>query len=423
MKNLFFLLLVNPVFFIQQVHAQAFGAEDAGITRDDHWHFVSKDGIIENDGGVSAIYAVPSYQCVGEISPSVELLNYGSNELTNALLKYSIDEEVPNYFVWEGSLLPGETDVIAFNTIEVPAGDHIFTVSIVEANGLADLNGGNNEGLINFYIVGNSEPVPMEEQFNMPALPDGYFIENTDAFGWKIYTQELPFGNLNHMLQMPFFNCNAGIVNMAYIQNLDLSAVSASALHFDVAYRYYQNSGLTNFDRLFVEVSEDCGGIWKVVYDKQKDELATLPPSGAADYFPVESSEWRTESIDLTDFSGFSNVMIRFNAFSGHGNNLYIDNLKISSTVGINSPLAVPAVLDIYPNPADVSVLLKVSSDHYGNFRFMIADQLGRIKFQTANTSNAISEVNLETWPSGLYHVLLYEGDIMLQQKSMMINR
>jgi hypothetical protein len=84
-------------------------------------------------------------------------------------------------------------------------------------------------------------------------------VENADTYGWKMYTQVKEFGYLNHMLQMPFFNCNAGIVNMAYMKNLDLSSINAAEMTFDIAYRYYENSGLTNYDKLLVQVSDDCG--------------------------------------------------------------------------------------------------------------------------------------------------------------------
>jgi hypothetical protein len=173
MKKLFFLLLASPVVFTLQSRAQAFDFPQSGIMKDGQLQFLSKDGFSENDGGVSAIYSVPNYQCSGEITPTVELVNYGSNLLTAALLKYSIDSQTPSYLEWQGSLEPGAVELVEFETIEVTAGPHVFAVSILEANGLADINGGNNDDLVNFYIVGISTPAPMFQQFETSILPDG----------------------------------------------------------------------------------------------------------------------------------------------------------------------------------------------------------------------------------------------------------
>ncbi|MEO6166888.1 MAG: T9SS type A sorting domain-containing protein [Chitinophagales bacterium] len=413
MRNLFLFLLSSPGFFWQQVNAQSFDREQPGISDNHNALFISKDFFNENDGGVSAIYSVPNYQCTGYISPSVEIVNYGSNELTNALIKYFVDSQSPQYFEWEGSLEPGAVDLIEFDAIEVTAGSHKLTVSIVEANGLADINGGNNDGLIDFYIVGTSIPSPVSQQFEAAVLPEGYFVQNDDENGWKMYTQEKEFGNNNYMLQMPFFYSNTDNINDAYIKNLDLSVAGNAVMNFDVAYRYYQNSGLTNFDKLLVQASADCGSSWDVLYEKEKDELATLPPSGAGDYFPIDENEWRTETIYLDNYLGNSNVMIRFEAISGHGNNLYIDNLKISSTVGINEPNDNSSGLKLYPNPASDHVNIEFSHHPGVNAMIMVSNSIGQQIFSSMVPFEVPFYIQTVTWPDGLYLVKVLNQEKM----------
>ena len=407
MKKLFFWLLASPVVFTLQAKAQAFDFPQSDIMKEGQFQFLSKDGFSENDGGVSAIYSVPNYQCSGEITPTVELVNYGSNLLTAALLKYSIDAQTPSYLEWQGSLEPGAVELVEFETIEVAAGPHVFAVSILEANGLADINGGNNDDLVDFYIVGISTPAPMFQQFETSSLPEGYFVENADTYGWKMYTQVKEFGNLNHMLQMPFFNCNAGIINMAYMENLDLSSIDAAELTFDIAYRYYENSGLTNYDKLLVQVSDDCGVYWSTLYEKEKDELATLPPSGAGDYFPSQANEWRTETIELNDYIGNSNVMIRFKAISGHGNNLYIDNIKVGSTVGYYDPAVQQIVMDAYPNPADTYFSIAFTGEYANNCHISVYDVFGKKHYEAPVNGNLKFNLSTATWPSGHYFLFI----------------
>lgn len=137
--------------------------------------------LFENDGGVASIISVPTYQCITSIAPSVEIVNYGSNVLTNAVIGYFIDSDPPNFMAWEGSLQPGQLDTIHFDLIQVTPGSHILTISIVTANGLIDINGGNNNGLIDFYILGSSIAPPVHESFPGFEFPEGYFIENFDG--------------------------------------------------------------------------------------------------------------------------------------------------------------------------------------------------------------------------------------------------
>lgn len=422
MKKLFFLLLANPVVFLMQAKSQSFDFPQSYSGKEGQLQFLSKDGLSENDGGVSAIYSVPNYQCANEITPTIEIVNYGSNLLTAALIKYSIDSQSPSYYEWQGSLEPGAVELIEFETIEVTSGPHVFEVSIIEANGLADINGGNNDDLVHFYIIGSSTQAPMVQQFASAILPEGYFVENTDTFGWKMYTQVIDPGLHNYMLQMPFFNCNAGIVNTVYMENVDLASITTAALSFDVAYRYYENSGLTNYDMLSVEISDDCGVIWNTLYQKEKDELATLPPSGTGDYFPHQEDEWRTETVDLGEYVGNSNIMIRFKAISGHGNNLYIDNLKIASTVGLDDSEIQPAAVAVYPNPANCYVRFEYFGETTDHCRVRVFDIFGKEYFTGAFKGKSNFNLDTALWPPGPYFSVLDNGTAKTVCAKFMVN-
>ncbi|MEP7128895.1 MAG: T9SS type A sorting domain-containing protein [Chitinophagales bacterium] len=410
MKRLFIFLLSSTVFFAQQTHAQSFPELLPGVSKGSSDLFISNFFENENDGGVSGIYAVPDYQCTGYINPSVEIINYGSNLLSAALIKYTVDSELPQYLTWEGSLETGEADVIEFDQIQVSAGFHQLAVTIVESNGLADINGSNNDGLVDFYIIGSSISAPVSQPFETVILPEGYFVENEDEFGWKMYSQEKELGDNNYMLQMPFFYSVAENIYYAYIKNLNLLNQGSAVLNFDVAYRYYQNSGLINYDKLQVEVSVDCGAFWNVVYDKEKDDLATLPPSGASIYYPVADDEWRTETVNLDDYAGNTNVMIQFKATSGHGNNLYIDNLKISSTVGLEEVANANETLLLYPNPADDLTMIDLpSSSQSSGAAIQVYNSAGQLIHQFKVPRESPATLNTTELPAGLYLIRLFD--------------
>ena len=362
----------------------------------------------ENDGGLSNVNSVPGFQCDNTIMPAVEIENDGSNALTSASLEYYVDANSPQTIEWNGWLEPGAVDTLDLPAMSVSEGEHKLTISLVEANGAADINIGNNDNVINFYIVGSSTPAPLYEKFDDSNLPNGYFVENEDEGPtWTIYQSEDESGPLNYMLQMHFYYSLAGNADEFYLKNLDLSNVSGAYLDFDLAYKYYSNQGVEYFDELQVQVSSDCGENWTVLYDKSKDDLATLPADDI-EFFVSDESAWRTESINLCNYAGNPNLMIRFEAISGHGNNLYIDNISVASVTGINSTAGDKISLDIFPNPASNVVSVRANGIHSSSLRLSILNILGQECYTSDLISDAPVEINISSWQPNLYFANIY---------------
>jgi hypothetical protein len=370
--------------------------------------------LFENDGGVASIISVPTYQCLTSITPSVEIVNYGSNILTNAVIGYFIDSDPPSFFTWEGSLQPGALDTIQFNTIQVSSGSHVLTVSIVTANGLLDINNGNNNGLLDFYIVGNSIAAPVYEPFSNFELPEGDFVENFDGGAtWSLLPRSDQIMAEDYMLQMHFYYSNAGNVDEFYLKNIDLSGIADATLSFDLAYTYYKNSVVEYADELRVLASSDCGNIWNVIYDKMKDELATVPPDDV-EFVPLFSSQWRTDYIDLANYAGSSDVMFRFEAISGHGNNLYLDNLNVSALTAINESNTLLKSLTVFPNPSNASVTIMFSSPTSDEPSVILSDLAGRIVYRGNLSSLDETIVNTSNIPEGVYLVNVFDKSTFL---------
>jgi hypothetical protein len=364
----------------------------------------------ENDGGLSNVNSVPGFQCDNTIMPAVEIENDGSNALTSASLEYYVDANSPQTIEWNGWLEPGAVDTLNLPAISVPEGEHKLTISLVQANGAADINIGNNDNVINFYIVGSSTAAPLYEKFDDSNLPNGYFVGNEDdGPTWTIYQSEDESGPLNYMLQMHFYYSLAGNADEFYLKNLDLSNVSGAYLDFDLAYKYYSNQGVEYFDELQVQVSSDCGENWTVLYDKSKDDLATLPPDDI-EFFVSDEAAWRTESISLCNYAGNQNLMIRFQAISGHGNNLYIDNISIASLTGIDSPEGDKISLEIFPNPSSSLVSIRTNSTFAHGLRLSILNLLGQECYSSELTGNSPVEINVSSWQSNLYFANIYNN-------------
>jgi hypothetical protein len=72
-----------------------------------------------------------------------------------------------------------------------------------------------------------------------------------------------------------------------------------------------------------------------LVYSKSGNTLATAGAVSSA-FIPSGESEWRKEVVDLSDFSDNAKIQIVFEGINGNGNNLYVDNIRISNNPAEN---------------------------------------------------------------------------------------
>ena len=91
--------------------------------------------------------------CDTDVSPSVTILNYGGNEITEMELAYQFNEEEILSYTWTGNLAPQAFENIELPNVGLDVGDYTLTVYIVSVNGQEDGNVDNNETSTNFTIV------------------------------------------------------------------------------------------------------------------------------------------------------------------------------------------------------------------------------------------------------------------------------
>ncbi len=113
------------------------------------------------------------------------------------------------------------------------------------------------------------------------------------------------------------------------------TGLASAQLQFDVAYAQYS---ATYFDGLDVSVSTDCGQTFTSVYSKSGAVLATAP--NTTTNFTPTSSQWRTETVDLTAYVGNPSVIVAFKNLSGNGNRLFVDNINLTGVVASTPPVA-----------------------------------------------------------------------------------
>ena len=235
-----------------------------------------------------------------------------------------------------GPIVTNATENVVFsggNAVIFAAGVNVVKVYTALAG---DASAINDTLTLNFNILAKISTFPHTQNFTIPTgwtfitpVPVG------SAAPWFLGLATNPDGVAGDAaLGADFFGgtSSEGRVSILRSPEMDFSGVSNPVADFYVAYRSF---ALADIDRIQVLVSTDGGLTFNPAstpYDKTlatDPSLATLGISGSA-YTPTAASEWRHETVDLSNVGNLSNVVVGFVSTSSYGNNFWLDNFIIS---------------------------------------------------------------------------------------------
>lgn len=272
--------------------------------------------------------------CVSSINPVATLKNSGSNTLTSVTINYQLNANSPQTLPWTGNLNTSQTTSINIPTINVTPGNHTLRVWTSNPNGATDMNFTNDTATVNFSIINpTNNNLPITENFETTTFPPiGWVRVNSDnATTWTRTTNAGGFGLSTASMFIDNYNYNAaGQRDYMESPTFDLSSITDPVIVvFDVAYARYSAA---NHDSLIVSVSTDCGGTWTRLYAKGNQILSTNGGTNVTTAFTPTAGQWRKDTVSLQSYLGQPNVKIRFENYCGYGNNLYVDNINITSS-------------------------------------------------------------------------------------------
>ena len=375
---------------------------------------------LSNYGAVTALNGVPLLQCNTQANVTAVVENFGSQNLTSATLEYKVDGGAAQDYAWSGNLASGASANVSLPVITLTPGTHTIEAYITSANGGANPIALNNDQLKTIVVLTlPATPAPIVQNFTSAVFPpSGWILNSSDpANNWKRIATVGGYQTGLGSTEYAFYDIPQYATGDLYLPNFDLSSTSYSTLSFDIAKCWLTAySGLFN-DELQIAASKDCGATWSVLYDKDDaNGLSTYQSDAFTSWKPTTTTDWRTDNVDLTGFSGNDNVIVKFVAISGYGNNLYIDNINLSGNVGIAE--TGKSDISIYPNPANAEAVVHVKGTVPNETMLEVVNILGQVIFSAQATSNADLSINTSKFETGMYLYRLNDsGKILVQDK------
>ncbi|MFI5150602.1 MAG: T9SS type A sorting domain-containing protein [Bacteroidia bacterium] len=350
--------------------------------------------LILNDAQATALTGVPPFLCgVNYISATVTIKNTGADTLKASSIKYQLDATTVLTDYWTGALAPGASMNVTLPNITITPGTHVLNVWPAYPNGVADINTNYDTQTVNFILEGTGATAPLIQPFNPGGGPGafppaGWLVINPDND--VTWSQSNTIGDLAAgSARMRFPRSAPGHVDYLYTQNVDLSAAPTATLTFNLAHAQAR----TEADSLIIMGSTDCGQTWTTVYAKGGAALATAPHDTTQTFAPADTSQWKTQFVNLPSFGGSNNVIICFKAVSAMGNNLYIDDVNIS-----NSPMGIQenelaSSMQVFPNPFSDITTVRFSLKQAQKLKLEVFNLCGQYVY-ALNETNGITGIN-----------------------------
>jgi PKD repeat protein len=288
----------------------------------------------------------------------------------------------------------------------------------------------NSAGTDSKTITGNvtvvpalgANAIPYAEGFESITFPGtDWPITNGGGNTWTQTTQASHSGS-NAVYINNYTGNTTNTSDIFLTPTYNLSNVTQANLTFWLAFAARSTAST---DQLKVYASTSCGQLWAIRYNKSGTNLSTA--GVLATNFIPNSTQWRQETVNIasSSYNNKPNVRFKFEYLQNTGNNIYIDDINLDGTVGINEVLEEALNFSVYPNPTMSVASLDFTLTSRQTVRIDVLDVMGRVVNEIAATTLDAGEYQFEL-PSGLaaglYSVRL-NADGYVTSRKIMINK
>lgn len=370
---------------------------------------------------LAAIGASVNLTCGNIITPTITIKNTGPNAFSAATITPKNDGIATTPVNWSGNLAPGASTTIVLNNVNAAStsGSHVFSFDVDLNVPIFNLTANNNTAT--YIVASNYQGTPVAEGFISNTFPpSNWGVLNADGGSstWARTTATGAYNKSQEAVKYDFYtNNNIGDVDELYLPPMNLTGSGNPILSFDLA---YATRNVNSTDQLDFFASSDCGATWTNFYSKSGNNLQTVSNFYTNAFTPdaFDSTQWRTELITLTGFNK-PNVISKFVVTNSKGNNLYLDNINLSSgNVGLNKLSKNNLSFNLSPNPANNEVIIQLDANSSSDSKISISNALGQLVY-IKNVSNENHSILVDTkeFANGIYMVSLESAKARSTQK------
>ena len=350
--------------------------------------------------------------CDTPYAPVFNFTNNGTQTLTSAVIKVKLDATQLADINWTGSLAPAASTTVNIPGLSPAVGSHNLSAAVTNPNGSTDVNPGNDTSFLPFAITSSAGAVPLVEGFE--STSPGWFVQN--VAGGVTWARASVGDGSSYSYEMDFWDAAYGAVNNLYAPTIDLTGITNPKMKFsyaDAQYDFGSGNGGLSQDSLYILASTDCGNTWTTVFANGGTPFATVAAVANA-YSPV-AADWRNDTVDLSAVANNANVIIQFNAVSGNGNNLFLDNINIYNAAPLAiKPISNISALSIFPYPTSNLLNVNVQLAQSTEVSFEVTNTLGQVVLagpaEIQNAGNNSFTINTAKMQSGVYYVSFIAG-------------
>ncbi len=283
--------------------------------------------------------------------------------------------------------------------------------------------------LTNYININNTSIATIfSEDFETNSfVSQGWQISNPDNLNtWEILTIS---GNSpgNKAAGVNIFNnqTNAPTVDALISPAIDLTLFTSVQLSFEHAHR----RRITSIrDSLWVSVSSDGGNTWDYVLRAGENGTGTFATNSVlnSNFVPGSGSDWcfvdntpGCFTLNLSAYDSIANFKIRFEVQNNGGNNIYIDNIKLTGIctyqpasqdttphLNFTSHQYTAPQVHLYPNPAGHQVMIQMHGAAVLKQIYLV-DALGRIVNTHYISNSSTFTMNIQDISPGIYSVMI----------------
>lgn len=392
----------------------------------------SKGYVKQYDIAVNRIYDESSnYICDNSFTPSISVISKGDNIVTKFKVDFLLNNVVIQTADWTGNIDFNQSVNVVFDPVIAETGWYNIGFKVYDTNDL-DVDASNDTISYSLKVGVEKRALPLEEGFeSIDLTANGFSISNPDnGLTWARSTSKASSeGNysifMNNFDYDPRdFSNQTGVFDDIDFPFIDLSDYDQALMTFDLAACQWTASNVPDntWDTLQVLVSVDCGQTFDIVYNKFAGELMTVPNSESF-FKPNNINQWREESIDLTQYVGRENVLIKIRNISNWENNIYIDRLNINGNKVTSIKESKANNIQMYPNPSRGEVVIKL--DHSGSSLKQIQwmNTLGQtIQIHSMNPISDYMQFDFTHQAKGIYIANFIFEDGTISSKKLILN-